>query len=95
MEADIMELLRQDSIPSERVDSLLEEIAAAHLQVSRKATDKLIEAKSYLSPEQQALFYDAILQAHSYGHGEPGRKGMFHNNRERPGHQGRRQGRRP
>jgi Spy/CpxP family protein refolding chaperone len=93
MEAAVMDALRQDSIPSEQVDSLLEEIAAAHLQVSRKATDKLIEAKSYLSPEQQALFYDAILQAHSHGYGEPGRKGMFQNGRKRPRQQGRKYGR--
>jgi len=93
MEADVMEELRRDSIPLERVDSLLKEISAAHLQVSRMATSKLIEAKSYLSPEQQALFYDAILQAHAYGHGEPGGKGMFHGDREHPGRQGRRQGR--
>ncbi len=89
MEADVMEMLRQDIIPSDRVDSLLEEISEAHLQVSRKATNKLIEAKSHLSPEQQMLFYDAILQAHSYGHGDRGPKGMFRGGHGRSGKQGR------
>jgi hypothetical protein len=93
MESEVMEALRQDSIPLQRVDSLLKDIADIHLEISHEATNKLIEAKSYLSPEQQALFYDAILQAHTYGHGSPGLKGMFRDGPKRQGRQGRRQGR--
>lgn len=93
MESDVMMALRQDSIPKERVDSLLQEISAAHLQISHKATNKLIEAKSYLSPEQQELFYDAMLKARAYGPGDSGMKGMFRDGRERPGQRGNGHGR--
>jgi hypothetical protein len=93
MESEVMMALRQDTIPRDRVDSLLHEISTVHLQISQKATNKMIEAKSHLSTEQQELFYDAMLRARAYGPGNAGMKGMFRKGHKRPGQRGSRHGR--
>jgi uncharacterized membrane protein len=63
LETEAFVLMQLDPVPSARVDSLLREISAARLEVSRIAAQKLIEAKAVLPPEEQRLFFDAILEA--------------------------------
>jgi Spy/CpxP family protein refolding chaperone len=58
----VFELMRREQVPRAQVDSLLEEITRGRLESGRLAIDKLVESKAYLSPEQQKLFFDAILQ---------------------------------
>ncbi|UCG53018.1 MAG: periplasmic heavy metal sensor [Candidatus Latescibacterota bacterium] len=72
LELEAFELLQQDPVPQARVDSLLEEISLAQLEVSRRAAEKLIEAKRILPPDQQEIFFNAILKARSRMHGRLG-----------------------
>ena len=71
-------LMQRDEIPRAEVDSLLEEISRARLEMGRLAVDKLIESKAYLSPHQQERFFDSILQT------RPSRRGEGHH--PQPGH---------
>lgn len=56
------ELMQREEVPRAQVDSLLEEITKARLESGRLAVDKLIESKAYLTPQQQKLFFESILQ---------------------------------
>lgn len=59
----IFDFMQDDPVRTAAVDSLLTEAASVRLEISRVATRKLIEAKSVLPPEEQRMFFDAILQA--------------------------------
>jgi uncharacterized membrane protein len=75
LEGEAFDLMQKDPFPAARVDSLLREISATRLEISRTAVRKLVKAKTILPPEEQRIFFDAILQARpSHGplHG-PGR----------------------
>jgi len=63
LEGEAFDLMQLDPVPTARVDSLLGEISAARLEISRIAARKLIEAKTVLPPEEQRMFFDAILGA--------------------------------
>ncbi len=63
LEDRIFDLMQDDPVRTAAVDSLLTEAASVRLEISRVATRKLIEAKSVLPPEEQRMFFDAILQA--------------------------------
>ncbi len=63
LEGEAFGLMQRDPVPTARVDSLLAEISAARLEISRIAARKLIDAKTVLRPEQQRMFFDAILGA--------------------------------
>ena len=71
LENDIVELMQEDHVDRAAVDSLLEEVSAVRLEIGKKATDKMIEAKEFLSLEQQEVFYHAILRSRPGG--PPGR----------------------
>jgi len=62
LENRVFELMRRDEVPRDEVDSLLAEISDARLEVGRLAIDKLIESKTYLSPQQQEHFFRSILE---------------------------------
>jgi Spy/CpxP family protein refolding chaperone len=62
LETQVIMLMHEEPVPTNEVDSLLERLSAIRLEISKKATKKLIEAKSFLSPEQREMFYKAILQ---------------------------------
>ena len=55
LEEDIVEQLQRESVDRAAVDSLLKEVSAVRLEISERATDKLIEAKEFLSPRQQEM----------------------------------------
>jgi uncharacterized membrane protein len=63
LEGEVFVLLQLDPVPEARVDSLLREISATRLEVSRIAARKLTQAKAILPPEERRLFFDAILEA--------------------------------
>src|SRR5258706_11709048 len=46
-------LLQENPVPQERVDSVFDEICKARLEMSKRATKKMIEAKAFLTPAQQ------------------------------------------
>lgn len=63
IEQQAIALLREDPVPRAEVDSLLGEVAQTRLEIARAATDRMIEAKSVLSPGQQEFFFRAIVVA--------------------------------
>jgi hypothetical protein len=63
LEDQIFDLMQNDPVSVVTVDSLLGEVAAVRLDISRVATRKLIEAKTILPREEQRMFFDSILQA--------------------------------
>jgi uncharacterized membrane protein len=73
LEAETFALMQMEPVPAERVDSLLQEIAAARLEMSRMATKNLIEARSELSPEERKLLFDALLSSRPDMPGPTGR----------------------
>jgi uncharacterized membrane protein len=69
-------LMQRDPVPRDSLDSLLEEISAVRLEISRRAADKLIEASVHLTPEQQRYFYAAVLTAGDLRGSRYGKPGM-------------------
>jgi hypothetical protein len=81
LETQTFELMQRDPVPMERVDSLLEELSATRLAMSKLTAQKLVEAKSFLSPQQQGMFFDALLGPRpGMREGAP-RRGMNHDGR--------------
>ena len=64
----LFELLQRESAP-DSIERKLEEVARLRLEISRRALGKLIEAKQFLSPEEQRIFFQFIIQS------RPGLKG--------------------
>jgi len=56
-------LLGQDPVPTEAMDGLFKRIADIRVSINRMAVQRLVQAKSFLSPEQQRVFFRAILEA--------------------------------
>jgi len=71
LERKTFDLMQEDAVPVEKVDSLLKEISIVQYEISKEATAKLIEAKKVLSPEQQKHFFEAIHRSHLMTHGQP------------------------
>jgi Spy/CpxP family protein refolding chaperone len=75
LEGEAFKLLQQNPVQQEKVDAKLKELADVRLEISRKAVEKMIEAKSFLTPEQQQHFFDAVMSGRPPGqppHGGPG-----------------------
>ena len=71
LEEETIDLMQQDPVPRAQVDSLLREISDLRLETVGRAIDKMTEAKAFLTPEQERMFFHAIQRA---GHrGPPGR----------------------
>jgi len=68
LEGGVFDLMQGDPVPVARVDSLLGDVSRVRLEISRIATRKLIKAKGVLPPEEQRIFFDAILQARPAPH---------------------------
>jgi uncharacterized membrane protein len=77
MEIEAFALLEREVVPRDSLDMVLEQLSGLRLAISRRATDKLIEAKIHLDPRQQKMFFRMILMSRP-GH-DPG---MFE---QRPG----------
>ena len=56
-------LLLSDSVPLERVNALLKRSAELKYEISNIAVQHLVQAKAFLTPEQQRLLFRAILEA--------------------------------
>lgn len=56
-------LLKNDPPPMGRVSENLKQLSDLRLLINQKAVHNLIQAKSFLSPEQQDMFFRAIMQA--------------------------------
>jgi Spy/CpxP family protein refolding chaperone len=73
LEQEIMEQMQRERVDRAAVDSLLREVSAVRLEISERATDKMIDAKEFLTPRQQKMFYRAILDGRP-GEGPPGKR---------------------
>jgi len=73
-------LLKNDPPPMNRISDNLRQISDIRLLINQKAIHNLIQVKSYLPPEQQEMFFRAIMQARPqlgrYGAGMMGRGPM-------------------
>jgi hypothetical protein len=80
-------LLKNDPPPMGRISENLKQISDLRLLISEKAIHNLLQAKTYLPPPQQEMFFRAIMQARPqmarYGAGMMGR-GMMRG-RQMPG----------
>jgi hypothetical protein len=56
-------LLHREPVPADSVDLMLRRMADLRLEISRKATARLLEAKAFLSGPQQDILFDAIMKA--------------------------------
>ncbi len=62
LEDDTFVLLQKDTVSPKQVDANLQKISEIKLEISKEAVNKLIDAKKFLSPEQQKHFYNALMQ---------------------------------
>jgi len=80
-------LLKNDPPPMGRISDNLKQISDLRLLINQKAIHNLLRAKSFLPPEQQDMFFRAIMQARPqmgrYGAGMMGRGPMW--GRQMPG----------
>lgn len=56
-------LLKNDPPPMDRVNDNLKKLSDLRLLINQKAVHNLLQAKSFLSQEQQDMFFRAIMQA--------------------------------
>jgi Spy/CpxP family protein refolding chaperone len=80
-------LLKNDPPPMGHITDNLKQISDLRLLINQKAIHNLLQAKSFLPPEQQDMFFRAIMQARPqigrYGAGMMGRGSMW--GRQTPG----------
>jgi hypothetical protein len=78
LEETTFRLLHESTIPNDSIDLTLRQMADLRLEISRKATQRLIAAKAFLDPAQQDILFDAIMKARpEFGGGPPpGGEGM-------------------
>jgi hypothetical protein len=74
-------LLKDDPPPMGRISDNLKQISDLRLLINQKAIHNLLQAKSFLPPGQQEMFFRAIMQARPqmgrYGSGMMGRGPMW------------------
>ncbi len=75
----VFEYLQKKNVPDDSVDSKLKEISELHYKIDKNITGKMIEAKKFLSADQQRLFFNSIMNE------GPGRPGMPPGDHRRPG----------
>jgi Spy/CpxP family protein refolding chaperone len=63
VEDSIATLLLNDPVSADRVNTLLRRSAELKYEISSIAVQRLIQAKAFLTPEQQRLLFRAILEA--------------------------------
>ena len=80
-------LLKYDPPPMGRISDNLKQLSDLRLLINQKAIHNLLRTKSFLPPEQQDMFFRAIMQARPqsgrYGAGMMGRGPMW--GRQMPG----------
>jgi hypothetical protein len=80
LEDSTVALLKNDPAPMGRISENLKQISDLRLLINQKAIHNLLQAKTFLPPEQQDMFFRAIMQARPqagrYGAGMMGRMMM-------------------
>lgn len=67
LEDSTVALLKNDPPPMSRVNEHLRQIADLRLLINEKAVHNLLQAKKFLTPEEQEMFFRAIMQARPQG----------------------------
>jgi len=67
LEDSTVALLKNDPPPMSRINEHLKQLADLRLLINEKAIHNLLQAKTFLSPEQQEMFFRAIMQARPQG----------------------------
>jgi uncharacterized membrane protein len=65
LEREALEMLKQETVSMDEVDGTLAAIAQLKLRMSQAATRRLMEARSFLTPEQQEFFISMIIRTQS------------------------------
>ena len=65
LERETLELLKQEDVSMDEVDAKLAAIAQLKLTMSKAATRSVLEAKAFLTPEQQEMFIGMIIRSQS------------------------------
>jgi Spy/CpxP family protein refolding chaperone len=63
LERTTFDLLQQKNIPQDQVNQNLKELSEYRLKLMTAAVEKMIKAKSFLTPEQQKPFFDIIMES--------------------------------
>ena len=76
LERRTFELMQETPGPEDSIDQGLRDLSAVRLEISRRVTKKFMEAKSFLTPEQQRMMFHEMSRGH-HGPppGGPGREG--------------------
>ena len=85
LEDQMFAAIQMEPVPEALIDSLLGEISTVQYEIRKVATGKLLEAKEFLPPEHQEMFFRAMLNArrgHMGMHGTRG-DGPRHGRRSR------------
>jgi Spy/CpxP family protein refolding chaperone len=81
LEDSTVAMLKNDPPPMERINENLKKLSDLRLSINQKAVHNLLQAKSFLNPEQQEMFFRAIMQARPQmgrsGSGSMGRGPMW------------------
>ncbi len=92
LEDSTVAMLKNDPPPMDRINENLRKLSELRLSINQKAVHNLLQVKSFLNPEQQEMFFRAIMQARPQmgrsGGGSMGRGPMW-------GRQMREDGKRP
>jgi Spy/CpxP family protein refolding chaperone len=67
LEDSTVALLKNDPPPMSRVNEHLKQLADLRLLINEKAVHNLLQAKKFLAPEEQEMFFRAIMQARPQG----------------------------
>lgn len=82
LEAQTFELMQNDPVPIAQIDSILEEISRARLEISRIAIRNMLNAGSQLTPEERTQFFNALRDLRPDMPGPP-RHGRNRDDRQR------------
>lgn len=67
LEDSTVAMLKNDPPPMSRVNEHLKQLADLRLLINEKAVHNLLQTKKFLSPEEQEVFFRAIMQARPQG----------------------------
>jgi Spy/CpxP family protein refolding chaperone len=63
LEDSTVAMLKNDPAPMDRINDNLKKLSDLRLSINQKAVHNLLQVKSFLNPEQQEMFFRAIMQA--------------------------------
>jgi Spy/CpxP family protein refolding chaperone len=63
LDHELFQLFQQDPVPQETIEAKLRDIAEVKIEISKKAAARFIQAKTFLTPQQQERFFNSIMQS--------------------------------